>query len=454
VEPVRNADDPVQEATIEAACRVKRRLRLLLGVATAGMLALSWPLWVGTAEFPKVPFFAGRPEYFGTVGWLLFGSLFVAVLLTGLARRWRGWFALSVALFGVFWLEDQHRFQPWSYQYVMTGMLLAALPAGDALRYARWWYVALYAHSGLSKLDASFCNELGLRFLGTAAGLFGLDPLNWSGAGRVAAVLAMPVFEIAIAASLAWPSARARRLGVTGATVLHLALIGILGPAGLGHSGLVLLWNGAMMVEVWSAFAFGPELAGRAVSRPPGGLLSRLLAVLARAVFWVGVLLPFGERFGVFDAWPSHALYASHVERLTVDLHEGELSGYPASVRNHLLAGGDGPWRRLDLTGWSRAERGTPVYPQNRAGLGLAEGLAARYGDRGLVRVTLYGPADRWTGRRPRTELVGLEAIRRQGDRYRLNAHPSAVPDEIPRSPNGPKLPAPVRAGREREVGR
>jgi hypothetical protein len=141
----------------------------------------------------------------------------------------------------------------------------------------------------------------------------------------------------------------------------------------------------------------------------------------------VGVLLPLGERWGWFDAWPSHALYASHVGRVTVWLHESELSGYPESVRRHVAAGaGQGPWRRLDLTGWSREVRGTPVYPQDRAGVGLAEGLAARYGarGRGLVRVVVSGPADRWTGARRSVEAVGLVAIHRLGDRYLVNAHP------------------------------
>ena len=62
-----------------------------------------------------------------------------------------------------------------------------------------------------------------------------------------------------------------------------------------------------------------------------------------------------------------------------MDLHESNLDRYPASVRRHLGPADDGPWRRLDLTGWSRAERGTPVYPEIRAGLGLADGLAAKF---------------------------------------------------------------------------
>jgi hypothetical protein len=299
----------------------------------------------------------------------------------------------------------------------MTGLLLAGLPRGQGLWYARWWFVALYAHSGLSKLDASFCQELGALFLSTALGPVGLDPSRWPEGWRSAAVLAMPAGEIAVAAALAAP--RLRRVGVVGASVLHAGLVGILGPFGLGHSAIVLVWNAAMLAEVW--VAFGPDLATGTVATPGG------VAGLVKLVFWAGVLLPFGERWGAFDAWPSHALYASHVERASVFLHESELEGYPEAVRRHVAPGGPGPWRRLDLTGWSREARGTPVYPQNRACLGLAEALAARDGGRGLVRVVLSGPADRWRGRRWTTEAVGLDAVRRRGDRFRLNAHPAGA---------------------------
>ena len=51
--------------------------------------------------------------------------------------------------------------------------------------------------------------------------------------------------------------------------------------------------------------------------------------------------------------------------------------------------------------------------------------LAARYGGRLLIRVIQWGRADRWTGERTSVECLGLDAVRRQGDRYRLNAHPA-----------------------------
>jgi hypothetical protein len=71
-------------------------------------------------------------------------------------------------------LQDQHRFQPWVDQFLIVGGLLATLSRVQGVVFARWSLIALSFHSGLSKLDVSFCRELGLMFLTTAVRPFGL----------------------------------------------------------------------------------------------------------------------------------------------------------------------------------------------------------------------------------------------------------------------------------------
>lgn len=406
------------------------RLRQVICLATLVMIGLSWPLWVEPSEIPRVPFFLAIPRPGPIASWVLFIAWETTILLTAVGRRWRAWFLASLALLFLLVGQDQHRFQPWLYQYAMTLLLLAALPSQVSPRFVRWWYVATYLHSGLSKLDVSFCDELGLLFLATALPQFGLDPTSWPRDSVVRAVLTMPIAEIAVALLLLVP--RMRQFGVYGAIFLHGALICILGPRGLDHSTIVLVWNAAMAAEVWLAFG---ALSGGHDPTPENtsidARLSRALSAAVVAVFWAGVVLPFGERWGVFDIWPSHALYASHVERIHVSVLDSELEAYPESIRQHFLSGTKGgPYRQLNLTEWSRASRGTPVYPQNRASLGIAEGLEARYGNRGHVLVVLWGPADRWTGARDRNVAGRLESIRELADQFWINARTS---DRLPR---------------------
>jgi hypothetical protein len=288
------------------------------------------------------------------------------------------------------------------------------------LRYTRWWFVSLYFYSGLSKLDASFCQELGNLFLTTALRPTGLDPAGWPATWRIAAILAMPVGELAVAAALLVP--RTRRLGLAAALVLHAALLGILGPWGLDHSTIVLVWNAAMMAEV--AILFGPKEPAPSPANTSSENAG-WLGVLARLVFWAGVVLPLGERWGWLDTWPSHALYASHAERTDVFVLDEQGDELAPELRAHFGPPGFDGWRRLDLTAWSRAVRGVPVYPQGRACNGLAEAIAARYRGRVLIKVVQWSRAELWTGRRARVECLGGEAIRRYGARFSVNAHPA-----------------------------
>ena len=424
------------------------RFRAAIGLATILMLALSWPLWVeGGSDFPRVPFVGGLPAPTAWASWGMFAAL-LAMIAAGIIRR--RWMGAAAALFLALILGDQHRFQPWAYQFLMAALAMAATSGARAAGLCRLFLIALYFHSGMSKLDVSFCDELGLRFLETAAGPFGLHPSAWPVGPRRGAVLAMPIAELVIAVGLA--IRRTRRVALVGAIGLHAALLAILGPWGLGHSPIVLVWNAALIVEV--LILFGAEetrdspVDPRSIGGPSGwawvplaacppvlregrdtggqaasGTRGEAPSSIVSATFVLAAILPFGERWGWFDTWPSFALYASHVERVEVSVPEGQLDALPGPIRR--FARGEGPWRRIDLTAWSRSGRGVPAYPQGRAVLGVAEGLVARYPGARAVRVDLGGRADRWTGRREWAVAVGAEAIRRLGDRYRLNAHPA-----------------------------
>lgn len=410
---------PEPDTTDHEASAFDRRAlsyRAALGFFTLVMLGLSWPLWVGAGSFPRVPFAPGLPTPGPALAWCRFAGLMVAVA----AGVWwpRVWM-LAVLLLTWLVLEDQHRFQPWAYQFVLCGLALARLPAGPALACCRMLLVALYFHSGLSKLDATFSREMGPLFLSVLLRPAGIDPFHWPEFIRETASLGMPLSEAALGLGLIHPTSR--RLALPGVVVLHLLLIGILGPWwGLGHSTIVLLWNAGLIVENVVLFGSGPPRWSSLWK--PG---RRWATAPVVALFGAAVTLPLGERWEVWDTWPSFALYASHAERTFIEIHKDDVAFYPPSIRDQIAPGSDSPWRRIDLTGWSRDERGTPPYPQGRAANGVAEALSRWNGRPHLVRVQQWSRADRFRGQRTRLEAIGSEAIFRLGERYRLNAHPA-----------------------------
>jgi uncharacterized membrane protein YphA (DoxX/SURF4 family) len=408
-----HADDPERRRAL--------LFRGALGVATLTMLALSWPLWIGGGGlFPRVPFLPALSE----PPWLrvvLFVVL-VGSIVAGIVRKR----CLLIGLIPLAYLiaGDQHRFQPWAYQYALMALALGTLPTARALGLCRALLIALYVHSGLSKLDATFPGEVGAAFLIQLTAPFGADVMSWPGPVRTAAALLMPMAELLIGIGLA--SRRTRPAALAGAAVMHATLITLLGPWGLDHSTIVVVWNSALIVEGLILFARTGSRRSVAPMEPmprPGRLVV--------AVFALAIAMPALERRGAWDSWPSFALYASHAERVYVFLHEDDLTQYPDEVRRHLRPPklGD-PWHRLDLTSWSRAGRGTPPYPQARAAVGVAEALADRAGPDHPVRVVVWGRAARFSGRRVRREAIGLEAIRRLADDFSLNAHPADIGDQ------------------------
>ena len=394
------------------------RFRLALGIATAAMLQATRPLWSDLGEFPRVPFLpvAGRlAPSVATVAFVVAFSATVAGAVLASVRWARLAQAAASAALALLIAGDQSRLQPWIYQYVLTAAaFVIAGDSGDALLFARGFLVALYVHSGLSKLDASFATGLGQVFISGALHPFGIEPSAWPERTRIALALVMPAVELAAGIGLIFR--RTRRTALAAVVLIHASLIAILGPWNLDHSISVLMWNAAVLVE--AVVLFGGAAAGAKQDNAP--VVSRRLTTALLAVV---VLMPLTERLGFWDVWPSFALYAGHTARTDVYVAEDELTGLPNGAR--LAATGDGPWRRVDLTAWSRRERGTPVYPQTRTHNGIAEALAGAGGRPRLVMAVHFGEADRWTGRRERTESLGPAAIRAWGERFRLNAHPT-----------------------------
>jgi Methylamine utilisation protein MauE len=365
-----------------ATVREALALRIALGASMLFMLALSWPIWTNDCLFPQVPFLPWLGEPIGLARWLRFIALLLT-LLVGIMRP-RVWLS-SIGILAWLFAEDQHRLQPWVYQFCLFGLGIASLPPRLALWASRVVLIALYVHSGLSKLDATFSREMGPLFLGTMFSPIGVDIRAWPASLRAALSLSLPLFELLVGVGLITPSKR--RLALVGAVVLHLSLIAILGPwaLGLGHSTIVLIWNMFLLVEALILFRGNESLMPRTptfANNASAGRLDHLPRHLAHGTILtilvlLALFLPLGERWGVWDSWPSFALYASHVERVLIDVRERD--DWPEGIRRHVaeisIEPGS-PWHRLDVTEWSLAERGTPPYPQARAILGVAEELA------------------------------------------------------------------------------
>jgi len=146
--------------------RVERAVSLLARIVPVSLLVLvgaTWPLWTPGGEFPRVPFvgwFAGVPAWLEWAAPAGFGLAAVAATIWGSRHSVSRWSAAVMALaLGVLVLADQHRLQPWAYQLLLVQILLAGLPAGEAIGLTRLLIASIYFFSALSKLDRSFIDS-------------------------------------------------------------------------------------------------------------------------------------------------------------------------------------------------------------------------------------------------------------------------------------------------------
>ena len=372
-----------------------RPLTIAWAATLAGLIAATWRLWMpvrSTPLLPPIEALGATPERLlaSALGGLALGLL-VAMFGPG---RWRGrGIALTLLALAAVMAVDQLRWQPWAWHALLAGAILANAPPREATALLRLVAVAVYAYSGLAKLDAEFAATLGQQFLSTMA--LPLDALSES--TRTALALAGPCLELALACLLLIASWRGRwrRGALIGVVLFHVGTIVALSPIGLGHSLGVLLWNVGFAAQ--TALLFRPTAPP---SERPASQWRRV-----RRIAWLAaglaILAPALTPFGWWDRWPGWALYAPGGERATLLIHDAAVERLPDSLQSHVGAS-DSPWRPVALDAWILQETGAPLYPQNRVFKALTRWLAGRYPLTGRIQVIEQSAADRWT--RDRTE--------------------------------------------------
>ena len=359
------------------------------------MMGLSWPVWWHVAGLPVFPAW-DNATLVGADRVLWAGCL--AGLLLGLGRRAGRVGSVLVLMAGLgLWVNDQNRLQAWFYQTMVISAASALLPGRVAIGFARFFAVALYFHSGVSKLDYAFAYQMGPYLL---------QPLLqfWPEDGQVYLILALPVGEIIAAILLMlgrW------RLGLAGVLFMHGGLLILLGPWLLGHSGNVLVWNVSMACQ--AVVLFYARAAQNGDQNTDENEPNPLAFGLVQVLFMVVGVMPFFERAGLWDAWPSFALYAGHVEQVRLDFPANSMNELPVEFQPFLVRQGDRYY--LDLTNWSRRRMGVPPYPAGRMQKALAGWVAGRCAEDFPLRATFLSKAQWRTGQRTELAVEGRERI-------------------------------------------
>lgn len=389
--------------------------------ASFGLLlfAVTWRLWTPQSEFPQIPFFAALTDVPGYVDWLAIAVLVLSLLGAGVASRetvWRRAMMVFATAAVLLILLNQHRFQPWAYQFVLFATIMASCRERAANRLMRWIVVSIYVYSAISKFDYQFLHSLGPHFLSTLAGLVGITSADWPVNLQAWLASLFPFGELVVGIGLL--VSRTRRAAIFAAIGLHMLLLLILGPWGLSHQPGVLVWNLYFIVQAWMLFADHRDAEVPLAKDTRRRVTESLCFVLTCGV----IAFPASEPLGYCDHWPAWELYSPRSSRAHVAIHDSAVDRLPPEVQELLgpaseMAG----WRQLHIDRWSLDSLSVPIYPEDRFQIGVALALAREHQLGTAIHVVQQSASHRWNGTRLERPLLGVEQLHDAGTAFRLN---------------------------------
>lgn len=433
----------------------------LFAACGCALFAATWRLWTPQQRFPQVPFLSWAGEMPSPLEWLALAAIFASLLVTfaiavRAARRagrkgagvtpgrLSGISSAALLVFvlaaTILILGNQHRLQPWAYQFVVIALVLAVMPPPRAFVLLRWLAVSIYLWSAIAKMDHSFVHTLGQQFLAALVGLAGMSIENWPPAASLAGAWAFPLGELLVGVGFCLPLQRhalLRRAVLTLAVAMHVALILLLSPLGLDHKPGVMLWNVWFILQAVLLFGFpatNPD--GGTDSRPsspesPPTMTRETAEVFIEFLVAAVIFLPVLHLFGRFDHWPAWGLYAPRNSRALLFVHRSAIDDAPPELQRYLESPADsGEWAQLRLDRWSLEILSVPIYPEDRFQLGAAESVIRELGLQQSFQIVVESPADRLTGMRRRRTLRNLSQLDAFQRTFLLNAQPRRAADQ------------------------
>lgn len=313
-------------------------------------------LWFGYGRsFPVLSYFESFNPLSNAVNSELVVLFAVGSLLWVFYNKWIIG-VLSLLCIIIVVLQDQMRWQPWVYLYLL--LLLAAIMGArkdgakaDVLFIWQLTIAGVYVWSGLHKFNAGFIEIVFAQMAQTFHWDNGFE--QWKNIGYI-----IPVVEVATGVGLLW--LRTRKIAVLFAIATHTVIIAFLtmkeGPA----NTIVYPWNIAMILLVVQLFWLDKErlyFNWRCLKRSAIG-------IVILSLVW---LFPILNLLGYWDHYLSCSLYSGKPPEFYIAIEESASDKIPDELRNCFAAipGLEGG-KVISVQRWAIQELNVPVYPEAR----------------------------------------------------------------------------------------
>ncbi|MDB5346067.1 MAG: hypothetical protein JWP89_4444 [Schlesneria sp.] len=398
-------------------------LARLLAIGVLALVGVTWKLWTPQTVFPQVPLVRLACDWPGWCDWICLAALVTSAATLLCVGRWGlpsrlASAGIAISLSG-FFILDQHRLQPWAWQFFLLSALLSLADDTTVRQGWIWLTVSIYFWSAVSKFDYNFFQDQGPVLVEGFKHAIGIrQTMNrWTESFDVWSVFVLAVGELSVAVLLS--IRRTRLTGVCLAVLMHGALLVALGPLGLKHTWGVLLWNLFFAGQTWLLFRVvstprSDEAGSRATQRV--GLISCRSNGVATGIILGAVLWPILEPVDGCDHWLAWAVYSARAGQLEILITSDEPPpSSPVDYEQILrtIDGVSGVYYRPNVSAWSLKELSVPIYPQYRFQVAVGKDLKRRFQLENMQVVCWR--RNRWNGKPTDERVVDLLAGNNSG---------------------------------------
>ncbi len=320
-------------------------------------LLLSYQLWHSDRLFPLLPVANWIPDFVAPYdSFLAYGLILLILASIFINKKMIKWG--FIVLFLVFLLQDQMRWQPWIYTY-----LLVIIPflwtdrnrnysKAGLIEYLQILLSGIYVWSGFHKFNASFFEN---SFIPLTRDTLGL-PNHHFLLSNIELSYAIPIIEILIGIGILFP--KTRKLSLIGGVFMHLFILTYLFRTNTNI--IVIPWNIAMIIFLFLGLfrENNPTLSTTNIRQFKSHLFITLLAWIAPAF----------NLLGIWDDYASFKLYSGDKNDLFIAIEENELDNIDNNILQYSMDLIQQPasGKVINVTKWAFNELKVPVPPQDR----------------------------------------------------------------------------------------
>ena len=345
---------------------VKKSLSLFFVIG----IIMSYNLWINDRDFPLFPIFDNL-VFSKFWGWAIFLAQLMLLVSIFFSNRKR-LVLLIYVIFSLSLIQDQLRWQPWVYLYLLAFLPFLLLNKDEdnilGISYLQCLLIGVYIWSGIHKFNLNFIDiaveNISVNFF-RVSDLRTIDLIKSFG-------YIIPVFEILTGIFL-WFS-KTRRIGVLMAIFIHLFVLFYLSPFSMDGNYIVYPWNIEMIILVFLLFYKTENQINFGIERKPvkSVLIIALLLVLG---------LPIFNFIGLWDHYLSFSLYSEKTPNFYI------LSKNPIESEREYILPIDGMYggEIISVGYWADKELNVPIYPESRIYQSFADLYIKKGKDKDLV---------------------------------------------------------------------